>query len=199
MNMKKYSAYAQKMHQLIWLVMTTLVMLGFLFSNAGGNTYFALLTQPCTMVSSPPVVLQEGSMGNSTVYMNGTSARISVAASISVPTDYDFVLKVVNNISDHWEIRLKAYSQSNIGRLDNCTIYFHNASDGFSGQVYIVNGSYTQQTGPWYDWPASVTEKYIAVTLQANNSEVSYVSVYLEVLIPDKTTYIRYVLTFEFT
>jgi hypothetical protein len=174
-------------------------MLGFLFSNADGNTYFALLAQPCTTVSSPPVVLQAGTAGNSTIYTNGTSARINAVAPVSVPTDYNFVLKVVNNITGHWKIRLKAYSQSNIGRLNNCAIYFHNASDEFSSQVYIANGSYIQQIGPWYDWPTSVAEIYIAVTLQANNSEISYVNVYLEILIPDKTTYASYILTFEFT
>jgi len=183
----------------MWLVVTLFLLLGFLFSNVGGNTYFALLMEPRTTVSSPPVVLQAGTTGSSSVYTNGTSARISADAPIPTPANYNYVLKVVNNVSDLWKIRLKAYSQSNIGRLNNCTIYFHNASDGFSGQVYIVNGNYTQQTGPWYDLPASPAERYIAVTLQASNSEVSYVNVYLEILIPDKTTYAQYVLTFEFT
>lgn len=183
----------------MWLVATLFVLLGFLFPNVGGNTYFALLMEPRTTVSSPPVVLQAGTAGNSTIYMNGTSVRISAVAPIPTPANYDYVLKVVNNVSDPWKIRLKAYSQSNIGRLNNCIIYFDNASDGFSGQVYIVNGNYTQQTGPWYDLPASPAERYIAVTLQANNSDVSYINVYLEILIPDKTTYAQYILTFEFT
>jgi hypothetical protein len=130
--------------------------------------------------------------------MNGTSAKTSAAA-LPTPTNYNYVLKVVNNVSDPWKIRLKVYSQSNIGRLSNCTIYFRNASDGFSGQVYIVNGSYIQQTGPWCDLPASSAERYIAVTLQANNPGVSYINVYLEILMPDRTTYAQYILTFEFT
>jgi hypothetical protein len=196
--MQKYSIYAQKMRQSTWLVVTLFVLLGFLFSNVDGNTYFALVTEPRTTVSSPPVALQTGTSGNSTVYLNDTSAKISAVA-LSTLTNYDYVLKVVNNISDPWKIRLKVYSQSNIGRLNNCTIYFHNASDGFSGQVYIVDGNYTQQTGPWYDLPASPAERYIAVILQANNSEVSYINVYLEILIPDKTTFAQYVLTLEFT
>jgi hypothetical protein len=174
-------------------------MLGFLFSNVDGNIYFALLTQPYTMVSSPPIVLEAGTAGNITIYMNGTSARISAVAPTSTPKSYDYVLKIVNKVPDLWKIRLKTYSQSNIGRLNNCAIYFHNASDGFSGQIYIVNGNYTQQTGPWYDLPASPAERHIAVTLEADNSEVSYINVYLEILIPNKTTYIRYILTFEST
>jgi hypothetical protein len=183
----------------MWLVVILFVLLSSLFLNVYGNTYFALLTGPRTMVSSPSVVLGAGIAGNGTIYMNGTSAKISAVAPASTPANYDYVLKVVNEVSDLWKIRLKAYSQSNIGRLNNCTIYFHNASGGFSGQVYIVNGNYTQQTGPWYDLPASPAERYIAVTLQANNSEVSYINVYLEILIPNKTTYTRYILTFEFS
>ena len=114
-------------------------------------------------------------------------------------SSYDYVLKIVNQVSDSWKIRLKAYSQSNIARLNNCTIYFHDSTDGTSGQIYIISGAYSQQTGPWYDLPSSPAERYIALFLTANNSEVSYVNVYLEILIPDKTTYAQYVLTFEFT
>jgi len=197
--MQKYRIYAQKVSHSMWLVATLFVLLGSLFLNVYGNTYFALLTGPRTTISSPPVVLEGGIAGNSTIYMNGTSAKISAVAPTSTPANYDYVLKVINEVSDLWKIRLKAYSQSNIERLNNCTIYFHNASDGFSGQVYIVNGNYTQQTSPWYDLPASPAERYIAVTLEADNSEVSYINVYLEILIPNKTTYIRYILTFEFT
>jgi hypothetical protein len=112
---------------------------------------------------------------------------------------YNYVLKIVNQVSDAWKIRLKAYSQSNIGRLKNATIYFRNASDGTSGQIYIVNGAYTQQTGPWYDLPSSPAERYMVVALQATNSEVSYVYVYLEIRVPSQTTYVQYVVTFEIT
>jgi len=112
---------------------------------------------------------------------------------------YNYVLKIANQVSDVWKIRLKAYSQSNIGRLNNFTIYFRNASDGTSGQIYIINGAYTQQTGPWYDLPVSPVERYIAVTLQSNSLEISYVYVYLEIRVPNKTTYAQYVITFEIT
>jgi len=112
---------------------------------------------------------------------------------------YNYVLKITNQVFEAWKIRLKAYSQSNIGRLNNFTIYFRNASDGTSGQIYIVNGAYTQQTGPWYDLPVSPAERYIAVILQANSLEVSYVYIYLEILVPNKTTYAQYVITFEIT
>ena len=154
-----------------------------------------MLSDPRVTVSSPPVVLQAGTTGTNLIYTNGTSARVSAAASAT----YDYVLKILNQVSDPWKIRLRAYSQSNIARLNNCTIYFHNATDGTSGQIYIVSGSYSQQNGPWYDLPSSPAERYIALALDASNSEVSYIYVYLDILVPNKTTYAQYVLTFEIT
>jgi hypothetical protein len=177
---------------------TLLVLSVSLFSNADGHTYFELLTQPRTTVSSPPVVLRVGTAGNSTIYTNSTSAKISAVASPTL-SYYDYVLTVANNVSDPWQIRLNAYPQSDIERLNNCTIYFHSASDGFSDQVDIMNSAYTQPIGPWYDLLASPAETYIAVVLQASSGGVSQVNVYLEIRVPGTTTYAQYVLTFEFT
>jgi len=47
--------------------------------------------------------------------------------------------------------------------------------------------------------PSSPAERYIALFLDASNSEVSYIYVYLDILVPDKTTYAQYILTFEIT
>lgn len=115
----------------------------------------------------------------------------------SSPT-YDYVLRVANQATDPWKIRLKAYSQSNIGRLNNCTLNFHNSTDGTSHQILIATGSYTQQMGPWYDLNALATA-YVSMALQASDSQASQISVYLEILVPNKTTYARYILTFEIT
>jgi len=112
--------------------------------------------------------------------------------------DYDYVLRVNNTITDSWEIRLKQYADSNIDRLQNCTIYFHNSSDGTSRQIYIQNGLYTNQTGPWYDLDDSETI-YIAMTAQANSIATSYVRTYLEIRVPGTTTYAQYIITFEIT
>ena len=79
--MQKHSIHAQKLHRSIWLVATLFVLPGFFFQNVNGNTYFALLTEPRTMVSSPPVVLQAGTAGTSTIYMNNTSAKVTVQPS----------------------------------------------------------------------------------------------------------------------
>jgi len=110
---------------------------------------------------------------------------------------YDYVLEVNNTVAQAWNIRLKAYDQTNIERLQNCTIYFHNGS-GISRQIYIHNGAYDQQVGDWYGLAASSSD-YIAITLSATSTGTSYVYVYLEILIPDTSTYSQYVITFEIT
>lgn len=112
--------------------------------------------------------------------------------------DFDHVLKVVNQVSDPWEIRLKAYDQSNIGRLNNCTIYLHNG--GNLSQIIIISGEYTQQVGDWYDLVGSGADgtDFIAMHIEATVG-TSYIYVYLEILIPSTSTYARYIITFEIT
>jgi len=148
------------------------------------------------------------SNGNSKIRITGVKAtltqyqqkanQVKLVYSYNSTSSYDYVLKIVNNVSDQW-IRLRAFSQSNITRLNNCTIYFRSSSDNTSRQIYIVNGAYVNQTGDWYDLPASPAERYIVVKLQANDSNISYVYVYLEIRVPNKTTYAQYFITFEIT
>jgi len=111
---------------------------------------------------------------------------------------YDYVLRVNNTDASSWQIRLKKYADSNINRLENCTIYFHNSTDGASNQIYIQNGVYINQTGSWYDLGGLETI-YIAMTAQANSTGTSYVRVYLEILTVGTTTYAQYVIAFEIT
>ena len=113
-------------------------------------------------------------------------------------TTYDYVLRVNNTVTDSWQVRLKKYSDSNVNRLQDCTIYFHNSTDGTSNQIIIENGSYINQTGPWYDLGDSETI-YIAMTVKANDAATSYVYAYLEIRTPNTTTYAQYVITFEIT
>jgi len=115
---------------------------------------------------------------------------------IYFPNTYDYVLKANNTATDSWQIRLKKYSDSNINRLQNCTIYFHNSTDGTSSQLVIENGLFTNETGPWYDLGDSETI-YIAMATQANSTGTSSIYTYLEVLIANTSTYAQYIITFE--
>lgn len=171
------------------------------YTSSGSNEtkLLSITTTPQFYTSSGNAKIKmTGVLSTTTQYQQKTN-QIKLVYSYSSSSNYNYVLKIVNQISDSWQIRLRAYSQSNIARLNNCTIFFHNATDGTSSQIYIISGSYTQQTGPWYDLPSSPAERYIALTLEASSSETSFVYVYLDVLVPDKTTYIQYVLTFEIT
>jgi hypothetical protein len=108
---------------------------------------------------------------------------------------FDYVLKAVNQYSNNWNIRLKAYDPSDIGRLSNCTIYFYNGG-GFSRQIYILNGAYSQQSGNWYDLNGLSTV-YIAMTVSATATGTSLVYAYLEILVLGSSTYNIMVITFE--
>ncbi len=115
-----------------------------------------------------------------------------------VETTYDYVLRVNNTVPDLWKIRLKAYDDSDVNRLENCTIYFHNSTDGTSSQIVIETGAFVNETGAWYDL-GSLETIYIAVTVEANSTGTSYVNVYLEILTLNTTTYAQYIITFEIT
>jgi hypothetical protein len=118
-----------------------------------------------------------------------------LAFSSQQQTTYDYVLKVNNQVTDIWKIRLRAYDQTNIRRLSNCTIYFYDGS-GVSRQIYIYNGAYNEQSGNWYNLNG-LSIVYIAMTVMVSATGVSYIYTYLEVLIPNTTTYNLLIITFE--
>jgi len=131
-----------------------------------------------------------------TFYCGGQADEASIKVRTFALASYDYVLRVNNTETSSWQIRLKEHSDSNINRLENCTIYFHNSTDGTSNQIVIENGGYTQDVGPWYDLGNSETI-YLAMTTQSNSAGTSYIYVCLEVLTIGTTTYAQYVITFE--
>jgi len=108
--------------------------------------------------------------------------------------DFNYVLKFVEKDGSNWKVRLKAYDDSGITRLDNCSIYVYNGSN--STQIVIFNKAYQNQTGPWYDLAASDTE-YIWMHVETSNPGTSAVYVYLEILVPNTTVYARYIIKFK--
>ena len=131
-------------------------------------------------------------------YESGRDDLLDFGASGTSEGTYDYVLRVNNTEADSWQIRLKKYADSNIDRLQNCTIYFYNSTDGNSNQIEIQNGVYINETGPWYDLGDSETI-YIALTVQANSIGTSSIFTYLEVRKPSTTIYAQYIITFEIT
>jgi len=190
--MVKYSRKFRGVQKSIWGALAILIVLGFLLQNVAGSAYYSLLMESNATVTSPPVELQDGTAQNSTstIYMNSTSAKVSVEGQ----GDFNYILSFVEKNSFNWKVRLSAYDQSNITQLDNCSIYIYGGSN--STQIVILNGNYNQQTGPWYDLNASATE-YIWMHIEAPSGETFYIYTYLEILVPDTTVYARYIITFE--
>ncbi|UCE29794.1 MAG: hypothetical protein JSV85_03525 [Candidatus Bathyarchaeota archaeon] len=113
-------------------------------------------------------------------------------------TSYDYVLRVNNTVTDAWEIRLKKYSDSGVSRLQNCTIYFHNLTDGTSAQIAVENGIFESETGPWYNLD-SLETIYIAMTIEARSTGIADIYTYLEIRAQGATTYVQYEATFAVT
>jgi len=146
---------------------------------------------------TPKVILQPGTAGTSTIYTNNTSAKVSVTAPVLTPTYYPNVLKVVNEVTEAWNISLRVYDSSNIDRLSNATISFHDGSS--SDQIIVNNGNITQSEGALYNLPGSATI-YISISnLQANTTDISYLYVYLKIQAPNTWAYDLFIIVFEIT
>jgi hypothetical protein len=123
--------------------------------------------------------------------------QIKLKYSYNSSSTYDYVLKIANQVLDNWKVNLKVYSSSNINRLSNTTIRFH---DGLTSDQIIINGGIiTQSEGPQYDL-LGFASIYISISnLQATNSEKSYLYVYLKILVPNTSTYNLFIIAFEIT
>jgi hypothetical protein len=123
--------------------------------------------------------------------------QIKLTYEYNASSTYDYVLKVVNQVADNWTVNLKVCNTSNIDRLSNATISFHDGST--SDQIIISDGVITQPEGPQYNLTGNATI-YISISnLQAINSEKSYLYVYLKILVPNTSTYNLFVIAFEIT
>jgi hypothetical protein len=124
------------------------------------------------------------------------SPSLSLGSEEAATQRSDYVLKINNTETNPLQIRLKKYSESNINRLLECTLYFHNSTDGNSTQIRIQNGTYTQTTGNWYSLAPSQAV-FIAVLTRVNSTSLSSIYTYLEVEAPGTTTYAQYIIEFD--
>ena len=148
--------------------------------------------QAATLVSSPRVTLQNLT-ANSVIYTNNTSAKITVPDG----TNNLDVLKILNQTSDDWQLQLIKYDDTNIGRLTNCTIWFHDESTT-SVQIKIIDGEYNQTVGGYYNLVGNGVDR-ITITASTNATGTSYIYTYLRILKPNTSTYALYIITFEIT
>jgi len=131
-------------------------------------------------------------------YESGRDHLLDFGSEEISPQNHDYVLRVNNTGTDAWQIRLKKYADSNINRMQDCTIYFHNSTDGTSSQIVIETGAFVNETGSWYDL-GSFETIYIAMIVDTNSTGTSYINTYLEIRITGTTTFLQYMVTFEIT
>ena len=112
-------------------------------------------------------------------------------------SNYNYVLQVVNQVTDAWNVSLRVYDNSSIARISSMTISFHDGTT--SDQIILTGGNINQTEGTLYDLTGSTTI-YISITnLQASTSGISHLYVYLKILVPGTSTYSLYIITFEIT
>jgi hypothetical protein len=110
---------------------------------------------------------------------------------------YDYVLKVVNNVADAWNVSLRVYTSANVSRLSNLTISFHDGSS--SDQIIVNNGNITQSEGALYDLLGNATVYIKISNLQSSTAGTSCLYAYLKILVPNTTNYLLYIIAFEIT
>jgi hypothetical protein len=111
-------------------VLTLFLILGLLSSDVLAATHDSLLNQPSTTIAAPPVILQSGSVGNSTIYTNSTSALVQVSAAATQNWLTGWSYRQQHNIT--------SASGADMGYQFNITI--SNATGTSNGNVCYANG-----------------------------------------------------------
>ncbi len=82
-NVRKHCLNARRILRSILLLVTLFCLSSLLFENVSASVYSSPLFQPYATIAAPPVVLNSGTAGSSTIYTNGTSAKVSVSAPVT--------------------------------------------------------------------------------------------------------------------
>jgi hypothetical protein len=170
--------------------------LTYVSTGANETKLLSINTNPQFYVSNGNAKIKITGVKTTTSQYQQRVNQVKLAYDYNVSPSYNYVLRMTENHGNNWKVRLRAYDQSNMARLSNCSLYIYDGSN--STQIVILNGAYNQQTGPWYDLSASDIE-YIWMHVEASSTGTSYVYVYLEILVPNITTYAQYIVTFVVT
>jgi len=146
---------------------------------------------------TPQIILEKGLNNTSTIYSNGTSAKISIDANANTLT-YNYSLNIVNTDIDTWQVRLEYFKCLNISKV-NATINLHDNSTS-KWQITFNGGNISQNED--YFILASTATMHIGIANLIENSsplEKTIISTYLRIKTPNTSIYTLYVITFEFT
>ena len=178
-----------KMIRHVFLVIVTVFVLLFqALHGATGSPYYSELKNDHVAIDSPPVVLQSGTAGSSTIYMNSTSARSSVVAPAPTPT---YCPNSYNILSGNWwsnnyVYRRKAIIDNNVasslssgysvlltfdtaslisaGKMlstgnDLRILYWNSSSSSWLELDRVLENVNTTSTTVWFKTQASIGEK----------------------------------------
>jgi hypothetical protein len=101
------------------------------------------------------------------------------ATNFQTPKDYDYVLKLTNNVSSDYSVNLLVYNYSGINRLTNMTVSLYSPSM-HEQEIIIANGALIQDAGTAVTLTAN-SELYISVTASANMFGTSHVILLIKV------------------
>ncbi len=173
-------------------------------TSGGGYATYSSAASPTNETQVLSITLnptQYISAGQAKVRVKGTTSSTSFQQKTNLlllndftDNTFDYVLKVVNQAGSSWNIRLSRTSDSNIGRGQNYTLYFHDGST--SRQIYINSGAYSgSTTGPWFTLAASSTD-YIAIRAISSNVGTTVINVNLEIRSPTSAPTIQFPISF---
>ncbi len=139
----------------VLLVVSIVIMLGSV-GTSNASVYYSLTMQPTVAVSSPEVILQNGTVGTSTIYTNSTSAKASVVSVRANETeDYVGLLSNVDSSDDigtHSNFSAQQYGPD----LINDTLTEENL--GYSSSMWLDVVSFD---GEWNAWEVVGTDPYL--------------------------------------
>jgi len=171
--------------------------LNYISSGSNETKLLNINTNPQSYASDGNAKIRvTGTKTTATQYQQETN-QVKLTYNYSSSSTYDYILKIINQVSDVWNLTLKSYNSSNLSRLSSTMISFHDGTS--SNQIIINNGNITQSEGSPYVLAGNATIYISMSTLQATNAGTSYLHVYLKILTPNTTTYLLYVITFEVT
>lgn len=192
--MKKIN-YALNLHRVL-LAMALLLLCSCFCTNVSGDVNDFMNLKAYISCVVPLVILENGANNVSTIYVNNTSAKISIDAT-SAQSTYNYSLNIVNNNASLWEVRLEYFDYVNVSRV-NTTIILHNNSTSI--EQITINGGNINQTNSYYNLTDNAII-HIGIVDLVENSAVgtTILRVYLRIKTPNTTTYTRYIIKFEFT
>lgn len=184
----------QKVQKIVFLALVLFSASGATYT-ASGSIFFQMTVQASTTVSSPPVILQNGTDNISVIYANNTSAKISANAT-SIYTAYNYSLNIENRESSTRLIALETFNYTGISKI-NTTIGFYD-NNTFEEQIIIAGENVTEIGGDYNLIGFSTIHIKIENLVENNPNGVAYLYVYLRIKIPNTLTYMLYTITFEF-